>query len=88
MSQVQAIDSSGSATPAAAVQSTAVSPSTAGQVASANASATDSNTTISSLEDLRKKSPKVYKLMIESLGRQICSEMKKHSDKLKKMMSS
>lgn len=44
------------------------------------------NTKISSLEDLRKKAPKVWKQMMLGIAMNICNEMKKSQERIKKLM--
>ncbi len=73
-------------TPPVATKPTTVDATTAGQAAQSNSAAGDS-TTISSLADLRRKSPKVYNMLIQSLGEKICYDMQKHNDRLKQQMS-
>lgn len=46
----------------------------------------DSNTTISSLDDLKKKAPKLHEQMLMGIGMSICRSMEHHQDELKKMM--
>lgn len=40
---------------------------------------------ISSMDDLKNKQPKLYKLMLEGIGTTIVNEMKDHQDKIKEM---
>ena len=62
-------------------------PVTAGAVASSNSSSgLTSASTISSLADLKKKSPKVYNMMMQGIAMNICNEMEHHQERLKKMM--
>jgi hypothetical protein len=46
--------------------------------------ATSKDSTISSLEDLRSKSPELFKKMMEGIAQQICREMKDGQDRIKK----
>lgn len=72
-------------TPPAAPSSAHVS--TAEAVASANApSGVTTHTKINSLQDLKKKAPQVYKMMMEGIAMNICNEMRSHQERLKKMM--
>lgn len=61
-------------------------PTTAAAVASSNASAeTKGNVKFSSLEDLRKKAPKVYNQLMLSIATTIIRGMNDHQERLKKM---
>lgn len=65
----------------------AANPITAAAVASTHGGEQiTSKTTISSLEDLKKKSPKLYQQMMMGIGMSICREMQRHQDDLKKLM--
>lgn len=44
------------------------------------------NTTISSLEDLRKKAPKVYEAMIQGIGMNMVNKMRSDQEHLKQIM--
>lgn len=60
---------------------------TAGAVAQSNAPAHyTAATTVHSMNDLRKKAPKLYKAMILGIAMNICQEMQHHQDRLKKLM--
>lgn len=60
---------------------------TAGAVAQSNASAeTTGSTRIGSMDELRRKAPKVYQKMLEGIAMNICREMEHHQDRLKKLM--
>ena len=60
---------------------------TAGALAQAHGNEKVSATTkIGSLDDLKKKAPKVYDKMMQSIGMTICSEMQRHQDRLKTLM--
>lgn len=60
---------------------------TAGAVASTHGGETlTTSTKISSMEDLKKKAPKLYNKMMEGIAMAICNDMKAHQDRLKKMM--
>jgi hypothetical protein len=72
--------------PAAAAPSSA-NAITAGAVASSNApSGLNASSKISSLADLKKKAPELYKKMLEGIGMSICNEMQHHQDRLKELM--
>jgi len=43
-------------------------------------------TTVSSMADLKKKSPKLYNMMMEGIAMDICNDMQHHQDKLKELM--
>lgn len=58
---------------------------TAGNIAQSQGSLTTS-TTISSLDQLKKKAPKLYKQMLEGIAMNICRDMKDHQERLKKLM--
>jgi hypothetical protein len=67
----------------AAQQPSATDATTAAAAASANAPASyTSNTTISSLSDLKNKAPKVYKFMMLSIAQNICIQMEHDQDEL------
>lgn len=84
----------GNVTPVASSQSvsgvsepSASDPTTAaGIVSTHGGKEANSNTTISSLADLKKKSPKVYNMMMMGIATNICKEMEHHQDELKKLM--
>lgn len=61
---------------------------TAGAVASANGGGGEAtgSTRINSVEDLKKKAPKVYKMMMEGVAMSICRDMEHHQDHLKELM--
>lgn len=44
------------------------------------------NTTISTLEDLRKKAPKVYEAMIQGIGMNMVNKMRRDQEHLKQIM--
>lgn len=48
--------------------------------------AKDKASTISSLEDLRTKSPELFKQMMQGIAQQICKQMKESQERLKKNM--
>ncbi|MBA3816233.1 MAG: hypothetical protein H0X29_06885 [Parachlamydiaceae bacterium] len=58
----------------------------AGLVSTHGGSEANSKTKIGSLADLKKKSPKVYNLMMMGIATNICREMEHHQDELKKLM--
>lgn len=64
---------------------TSKDPATAGAIASTN-SDFNSSTRVNSVDDLRKKAPKVYQAMLEGIAWHICGEMKRSQDRLKQMM--
>lgn len=73
-------------TPVASAPS-ASDPTTAAAVASTHGGKeANSSTKIDSLADLRKKSPKVYNMMMVGIATNICREMEHHQDKLKQLM--
>lgn len=73
--------------PVSAPNPTSANPSTAGAIASSNPTAgLTSSSTISSLADLKKKAPAVYKMMMEGIAMNICNEMQKHQERLKQIM--
>ncbi len=41
---------------------------------------------ISSLADLQKQSPEVYRAMMQGIAIHICDDMKKHQERLKQLM--
>ena len=74
--------------PPANVAPTSQDATTAGAVASSNGGAeVTSSTKINSLDDLKKKSPELYRKMMEGIAMSICSDMKEHQDRLKQMMA-
>jgi len=72
--------------PPPVVAPSSANPATAGAVASANGGEANSTTKISSIEDLKKKSPELYQKMLEGIGMAICNDMKEHQNRLKKLM--
>ena len=73
--------------PPTAVTPSSANASTAGAVASANAPASlTSASTISSMDDLKKKAPKLYNTMLQGIAMSICQDMEHHQDRLKKLM--
>jgi hypothetical protein len=48
----------------------------------------DSSTTISSLEDLKKKAPKVWKAMLEGIAIQITNDMQRSQERIKELRQS
>ena len=60
---------------------------TAGAIAQTHGGELTTSTTINSLADLKKKSPKMYQKMMESIAMQICREMEDHQSRLKEMMA-
>lgn len=68
-----------------AAQPTASDPTTAAAVVSSN-KAVNSYTKISSVEDLRKKAPKVYNAICQGIAEQICYQMKHAQDRIKQKM--
>lgn len=62
-------------------------PSTAGAIASGqNAKQMDMKTTISSMEDLKRKNPELYKMMMQGIATGMISEMRRRQERLKQMM--
>lgn len=76
---------SSSTGPAEAAPSTAPSGTPAQGSAGAGAGYTTS-TTVSSLQELQKKAPKVYDAILQGIAMNICNEMKQHQDELKRIM--
>lgn len=70
------------------VQPSASDATTAGAIASSKgASQEDANSTfVSSLSELKEKSPKVYNAMMEGIAMKICNSMRDHQARLKKLM--
>jgi hypothetical protein len=46
----------------------------------------DSSSSVSSMADLKEKSPEVYNAMMQGVAMKICNEMKSHQDRIKKIM--
>ncbi len=66
---------------------TASDVTTAGAIASSSGSGEPSSSTkIGSMEDLKKKAPKLYQKMMEGIAMNICNDMKHHQDHLKELM--
>ena len=71
---------------------TSTDPTTATNQASAQkttdggAGSFDSSSTVSSLNDLKEKAPKVYKAMVMGIAQNICNEMQHSQERLKKTM--
>lgn len=62
-------------------------PTTAAAVASTHGGGeVNSNTKINGLDDLKKRAPKVYNLMMLGIATNICREMQHRQDELKKIM--
>lgn len=59
---------------------------TAGGIAQTYNRAASSSTTVSSLEDLKKKDPKLYHMMMQGIAMNICREMQHHQEHLKQTM--
>lgn len=53
--------------------------------AGANSKEVDSLTTIGSMEELKKKAPEVYNMMMQGLATNIVNEMRRRDERLKKM---
>ena len=81
---VSGVQPQASPTPVAAPSSAHAA--TAGAVASANGGEANSTTKIGSMEDLKKKAPKLYQKMLEGIAMAICNDMKEHQDRLKQLM--
>jgi hypothetical protein len=66
----------------------ATDPTTAAAAVSTNTNAAEvgSDTQFSSLSDMRTKNPKLYNFMMQSLGMNICTEMKRQSDHLQETL--
>jgi hypothetical protein len=61
-------------------------PSAASSPSAAGKPTASSSTKLSSVGDLQKQAPEVYKAMLEGIAINICNEMKDHQDRIKKMM--
>lgn len=73
--------------PTAAAQPSSANPTTAGAAAQSNAPTSyTSSTKISSLEDLKKKAPKVYDAMLKGICMGVIRDMREHQEHLKEMM--
>jgi hypothetical protein len=71
---------------AARVQPSSADPATAGAANQANApNQISSSSKIKSMEDLRKKYPEFYKLMLEGIAWHITGEMQRHQARLKEL---
>lgn len=70
------------------VQPSSANPSTAEAAATANATKKEfsMSTTIGSLTELKEKAPEVYDKMLEGIAMNIIKGMRKHMDRLKKLM--
>lgn len=53
--------------------------------AQAHGGTVNSNTKISSLQDLKEKAPEVWQKMLEGIGMKICNEMRHHEERIKKL---
>ena len=60
--------------------------STAGAIVQANGLPLTNTSKISSLQDLKNKSPKVYNAMMQSTAMAVCNQMQHSQDRLKKVM--
>lgn len=58
-------------------------PTTASAAASTNV---DGFTSINSMEDLKKKSPELYRMMMEGIAMNICRKMQRNQEHLKQIM--
>ncbi len=65
---------------------TSTNATTAGGVAQSHSAAGGGLTKINSLEDLKKKAPQVYKMMMLSLQESVRRDMQNHQEHLKKIM--
>lgn len=83
MSNTEPVNSSQGST--SGVQSSGATQGASGTGAAADAEVT-SATTISSLADLEKKAPKVYKAMLQGIAMNICNQMQHNQERLKKLM--
>lgn len=78
-------------TPTASTQPTATDPTTAGAAAQSNAPAgftqeVNSKTKITSMADLKRKDPKLYNFMMQSIAMNVCIQMETANDHLIAMM--
>lgn len=76
------VHSSPSVPSVAGASSSASNPAAGG----ANSMELSGATTVSSMADLKKKSPKLYNMMMEGIAMDICNDMQHHQDKLKELM--
>lgn len=67
-------------------ESAAPAPAAAGAPKAPAAPGYTTQTTISSVAQLREIAPEVYDKMMQGIAMQICNEMKKHQDEIKKIM--
>lgn len=77
-----------SGTPSVSQAPSAADPTTAGNAAMANADKKEvtSSTKINSMADLKSEAPDLYNKMMESIAMKICNGMKRHQDRLKRLM--
>ena len=75
-------------TPSQAISGAAVTTDavTAGGAATSNAPAISSSSTISSIADLKRKAPALYKQMMLGIATSMCNEFRRDQERLKKIM--
>lgn len=64
----------------------AANPTTAGAAATTAQSSVTTSTSFNTLDDLRKKAPAVYNMMMQGIAWGMCSQMKHQQDHLKEIM--
>jgi hypothetical protein len=74
--------------PVAPAAPSSADPTTAAAVASANAPTGQltGSSTISSLAELKRKAPELYKQMLLGIAMNICDDMQQHQDRLKELI--
>lgn len=83
ISGTQSVSSSSPTSSAASVSTDAV---TQGGAAQEHGKGTvNSNTKITSLQDLKEKAPEVWQKMLEGIAMNICNEMRHHEERIKKL---
>jgi len=70
----------------AAAAPNAANPMVAAAVQQSNPSEVSSMTKIGSMADLKKKSPKVYNLMMQGIAQNVIKDMQWHANHLKELM--
>lgn len=79
-------DSSSGSTPISTTTSSAVTGNTATGGTAGGSNGDVNKQTVTSLEDLKTKSPELYKAMIEGIAQNICRKMQKNQERIKKLM--
>lgn len=89
MSNIENSNATASPAPSSSVASSSAianDPTTQAGAASSNSEMVKMTDKISNMDDLRKKAPKVYQQMLLGIATNICSEMNRQQERLKRIM--